>query len=160
MVVHPQLDFRFVISRKLGGTINLIMGLRPCSRWRLIGVGTVEDSPWYCLPLWCKANCQTQTKPASCTLDSNFWSLCSGEIIRKIAKYTRENNTTLERCSRRVQSDSGSDGVALSSPLSQKMETNKRIEQQIQFTNNQCACHFCGTTALAAKFGIYNKGCI
>ena len=34
--------------------------LRPCSRWSWISVGTVEDSPRHCLPLWWKAECQAQ----------------------------------------------------------------------------------------------------
>ena len=35
--------------------------LCPCSRRSLIRVGTVEDSPGHYLPLWCKADCQTQS---------------------------------------------------------------------------------------------------
>ena len=42
-------------------TIVLIIYLCPCNRWSWIRVGTMEKSPGHCLPLWCKADCQTQS---------------------------------------------------------------------------------------------------
>ena len=48
------------IRRKYLGNVFLIIGLRRCTRWSWTRVGTVEDLPGHCLPLWCKADCQTQ----------------------------------------------------------------------------------------------------
>ena len=73
--------------------------LRPCSRWSWISVGTVEDSPRHCLPLWWKAECQAQRlKVVHLIQIFGHW--------RNIAKYIGLENTTLERFSWRVQSDS------------------------------------------------------
>ena len=76
---------RCEIRRKYEGIIVLTTGLRPCRRWSRIRVGTVDELPGHCLPLcWkqCKADCQfvSNTKPTSCTLESNFQSRRTGEI--------------------------------------------------------------------------------
>ena len=89
---------RWGIRRKYRGDIILIIGLLPCSRLSWISVGTVEDSPGHCLPLWCKADCQTQRLQFV-----HLIQILVPVHWRNIAKYIGLENTTLQHCSWRVR---------------------------------------------------------
>ena len=111
-----------VLRCGIRGNIVLIIGLRPCSRWSWISAGTVEDSPGYCLPLWCKADCQTQRLQVAHLIQ--ILSHCALEKYSKIHRVGEEYNPWTLLSDRKVQSDS--DGVALSYPLSRKKKVFKR----------------------------------
>ena len=75
--------------------------------------------PGHCLPLWFKADCETQRLQVV-----HLIQIYSHRALEKYSKILRGlENTTLERFTWRVQSDS--DGVALSSPLSRKKKVCK-----------------------------------
>ena len=92
--------------------------LRPCSRLTCISVGTAEDR----LDIACLCGAKQTAKHKAYKLYT--WFKFSAMVHwRNIANYIWLENTTLERFSWRVQSDS--DGVAWSSPLSRKKKVCK-----------------------------------
>ena len=92
----------------------------PLQQMELYQCGNSGRSPGHCLPLWCKADCQTQSLQAV-----HLIQIFGHGALQKYSKIYRLENTTLERFSWRVKSDSN--GVALSSPLSRK---KKRCKHQ------------------------------